>query len=166
MSLRALHLLTLLALVLSCAAWGQQPPEISDPTYFDRQYMQEQRTLISELAQREFGSGFNGNRQHDLDQLQRLLDRRLVKPGQTRELQAMGLIMGDLLASELDLDWVIYEDSVGRSRALRYRESDNYLFPMTMIARRQEADNQRPVIEIYQKAYDEMAAALPPKPFQ
>jgi hypothetical protein len=89
-----------------------------------------------------------------------------VRPDQTRELQAMGVIMGDLLAADLGLHWVIYEDRMGRSRALRYKQSDDYLFPMTMISRRQEADNHTPVTAIYQKAYDIMAASKPALPFQ
>jgi hypothetical protein len=74
--------------------------------------------------------------------------------------------MGDLLATELDMHWVIYEDRVGRSRALRYKESDDFLFPMTMISRRREAGNQARVADIYQKAYDIIAERKPALPFQ
>ena len=83
-----------------------------------------------------------------------------------RELQAMGVIMGDLLAANLDMHWVVYEDAKGRSRALRYRESNEYLFPITMISRRQEADNDTPVAVIYQKAYDIIAPLRPELPFR
>ena len=89
-----------------------------------------------------------------------------MRPDQTRELQAMGVIMGDLLAAELDMHWVIYEDRQGRSRALRYRETDNFLFPITMIARRREVGNQTPVVDIYQKAHSIIARNIPPLPFQ
>ena len=37
----------------------------------------------------------------------------------------MGVIMGDLLAADLKLHWVIYEDRQGRSRALR--DGERYL---------------------------------------
>jgi len=55
---------------------------------------------------------------------------------------------------------------VGRSRALRYKESDDFLFPMTMISRRREADNRTRVADIYQKAYDIIAERKPVLPFQ
>ena len=74
--------------------------------------------------------------------------------------------MGDLLAEDLGLHWVVYEDSLGRSRALRFKESDDYLFPVTMISRRREVDNRTPVAEIYQKAVAAIAPAIPPRPFQ
>jgi hypothetical protein len=64
------------------------------------------------------------------------------------------------------MHWVIYEDSAGRSRALRYEDSENYLFPITMIARRREVGNQTPVSDIYQKAYDIIDESRPALPFQ
>jgi hypothetical protein len=61
---------------------------------------------------------------------------------------------------------VIYEDALGRSRALRYRQSQEYLFPITMISRRQEADNHTPVAAIYQKAYGIIDPLRPELPFR
>ena len=46
------------------------------------------------------------------------------------------------------------------------RQSDEYLFPVTMISRRQEADNNTPVAVIYQKAYDIIAPLRPALPFR
>ncbi len=80
--------------------------------------------------------------------------------------QAMGVIMGDLLASELSMHWVIYEDRLGRSRALRYQQTDHYLFPMTMISRRLEVDNRSTVAAIYQRAVDLIKPQLAKRPFQ
>ncbi len=162
-----LPLLLVLA-ALAPAAWSQPggSPRIDELSFLDRQYMQQQRATIEDLARANFGAGFSGDKDHDLALLQRLLDERIVRDDQTRELQAMGLIMGDLLAEDLGMHWVIYEDNLGRSRALRYRESDNYLFPMTMISRRREAGNQRPVAEIYQKAVAAIDEVRTPLPFQ
>ena len=163
------HIALLLALALllpalRVAAAGEA--RITELSYLDRQYMAQQRELIADLAVLELGRRFNGNPDNDLEILQLLLDRRLVRSDQTRELQAMGIIMGDLLAADLGMDWVVYEDSQGRSRALRYRQSDEYLFPVTMISRRREVGNQTPVTVIYQKARDIIEPLLPAQPFQ
>ena len=72
----------------------------------------------------------------------------------------------DLLAAELSMRWVIYEDKYGRSRALRLGDTDNYLFPVTMISRRREAANLESVEFIYDKAYSSIEARLPPRPYQ
>lgn len=168
MTLARLTLPALLACLLgfSLGAAAQSPPRIDELSYLDHQYMEQQRTLLEDLARRNYGSGFSGDKERDLKLLQDMLDDRVVRPDQTRELQAMGLIMGDLLAEDLGMHWVVYEDSKGRSRALRYLQTDNYLFPVTMISRRREAGNDKPVVEIYQKAYDIIAPLRPDMPFQ
>ncbi|TCO75939.1 DUF3806 domain-containing protein [Chromatocurvus halotolerans] len=168
-----MNVLTRLCLVIiatllfsSLPAAGQDQLRISELTPLDRQYMQRQRDAIESLARRHTGSGFDGSPANDIPLLQRLLDERRVRPEQTEELQAMGILLGDVLARELDMHWVIYEDPVGRSRALRYRETDNYLFPATMISRRRAVGNDRPVQEIYDKAIDLIEPIREKRPFQ
>ncbi len=159
-------LATVLALLLAHSHSAIAEVEIGELSYLDLGYMQQQRELVGELTERNLGRKLTGDKDNDLKLLQALLDRRVVSNDQTRELQAMGLVMGDLLSAELGLDWVIYEDELGRSRALRYRQIDHYLFPMTMIARRREAGNMEPVQEIYNKAAASMSAHIEPLPFQ
>ena len=112
------------------------------------------------------GRNFNGDVAHDIEILQRLLDTRKIKNDMTQQLQAMGFVLGDLLANELDMHWVIYKDNVGRSRALRYKSSNNFLFPVTMISRRREVNNLTSVAKIYEKAFNSIAPLRDPLPFQ
>lgn len=118
--------------------------------------LREQRELIRDLAALRLGRGLNGERERDLDTLQQLLDRRILGPGQTAELQAMGVVIGDLLARELDMHWVIYRDDEGRSRALQLGSTPNFLFPITMVSRRVDAGIQVRVREVYAAAVAEM----------
>ena len=162
--------LVLLLLLLLC--WGspgslaQKLTRTGDLTTVDWQFMAQQRETMQALAMMNLGRQFSGDRKLELALLQALLDKQLVRPDQVRELQAMGVIMGDLLAAELGMRWVLYEDNVGRSRALRYQESDTLLFPITMIARRREAGNKTSVVEIYQKASNIIAKSTSSLPFQ
>ncbi len=158
--------LVMLGLLFCLHAAAEGTPQIGQLSFLDRGYMEQQRISLDDLSRAEAGSQFHGTKEHDLALLQTLLDRKLVRFDQKKELQAMGVIMGDLLAQELSLHWVIYEDKIGRSRALRYRETDNYLFPMTMISRRREANNLLPVAQIYQRAVGLIKPQLPPVPFQ
>ena len=159
-------LLVLLACWASSGSLAQPTPRMGELSSVDLEFMAQQRTLLRDLAAARLGRQFNGDQERDLDLLQSLLDKQLVRPDQTRELQAMGVIMGDLLSAEFDLHWVIYEDREGRSRALRYRESDNVIFPITMISRRREVGNQTSVADIYQKAADIIITSKPSLPFQ
>lgn len=156
-----------LALSPTAAAQFQQPGEvrIADLTPLDRQYMARQAQVVDELARLHLGTACCDSRA-DLSTLQRMLDEGVVRNDQRSELQAMGIVMGNLLAGELGLHWVIYEDEMGRSRALRLDETDNYLFPATMLSRRREFGNEEPVEVIYEQAYRRIEARLPPKPYQ
>ena len=143
---RLLVLFTLPALSV-CTSWSVAQNSnfdvlIESLTAIDRQFMADQRMRVEGLANR-LGRGLTGVADRDLDTLQRILDDRLVPAEDTLTLQAMGVVFGDLLGDHLDMDWVVYRDHKGRSRALRYRQMDVYLFPVTMISRRQERGSER-----------------------
>lgn len=163
---RLFQVLLALALVTGHPAQALDELTISELSALDRQYMQQQRQQLNALSARHYGRQFTGDRDRDLALMQRLLDDGVVRGTQTELLQGMGILLGDLLAAELGLDWVVYEDRAGRSRALRYRESDSYLFPVTMISRRREVGNTTSVSEIYSKAEATMRSAMPALPFQ
>ena len=141
-------------------------PRISQLSVIDRDFMEDQRQAVDERARSALGRQIRGDKNNDLDVLQQLLDRQLVRPDETVLLQGMGVVMGDLLAAELGMDWVIYEDKLGRSRALRFGLGDHYLYPVTMISRRYEVGAPVDVRAIYDKAVALMQPHLPPRPFQ
>jgi hypothetical protein len=161
---RLLALFILPALSL-CASWSvAQSPNfdvlIEPLTAVDRQFMAEQRMRVEQLANR-LGRGLTGVVDRDLDTLQRILDERMVPAEDTLTLQAMGVVFGDLLGERLDMDWVVYRDSKGRSRALRYRQTDVYLFPVTMISRRQEGGSERRLKPLFDDTVRDTRPLLP-----
>jgi|SaaInl5LU_22_DNA_1037371.scaffolds.fasta_scaffold02172_9 hypothetical protein len=139
---------------------------VNELSNLDNQYMRSQRNLIEDIVRRSLGSSFTGDPSFDLPVLQRLISEGKVLPHQRQELQAMGIVLGDLLAAKLGMQWVIYEDDLGRSRALQLPDSDNFLFPVTMISRRIEAGNTTPVQAIFDKAVTTIEPLIPPKPFE
>jgi hypothetical protein len=122
--------------------------------------MAEQRMRVEQLANR-LGRGLTGVADRDLDTLQRILDERMVPAEDTLTLQAMGVVFGDLLGNRLDMDWVVYRDNKGRSRALRYRQMDVYLFPVTMISRRQEGRSERRLEPLFDDTVRDTRLLLP-----
>ena len=161
---RLLVLFTLPALSV-CTSWSvAQNPNfdvlIESPTAIDRQFMADQRMRVERLANR-LGRGLTGVVDRDLDTLQRILDDRLVPAEDTLTLQAMGVVFGDLLGDHLDMAWVVYRDHKGRSRALRYRQMDVYLFPVTMISRRQEGGSERRLKPLFDDTVRDTRLLLP-----
>jgi hypothetical protein len=137
-------------------AHAAEPPVVSAFSPTDESRQQHQRQTIRDLAALHLGRAFGGVKERDLETLQKLLDDRVVESEDSAQLQSMGVILGDLLAHELDMRWVIYEDREGRSRALQLGETQNFLFPITMISRRAEIGIKVNVTEIYAKAVSEM----------
>ena len=161
---RLLVLFTLPALSV-CTSWSvAQNPNfdvlIESLTAIDRQFMADQRMRVERLANR-LGRGLTGVADRDLDTLQRILDDRLVPAEDTLTLQAMGVVFGDLLGDHLDMDWVVYRDHKGRSRALRYRQMDVCLFPVTMISRRQEGGSERRLKPLFDHTVRDTRLLLP-----
>jgi hypothetical protein len=163
----ALSAITALWLIVAGAAvLAEPPPRVYPPGTLDMEFMEQQRERIDALARINLGRQLHGTLDNDLGILQDLLDRQLVKAEQTLELQAMGVVLGELLAQELSMHWVIYEDRHGRSRALQLEDSENFLFPITMISRRIEADARVDVRAVYDKATALIAPYRKPLPFQ
>ena len=164
-SLTRLLVLFMLPALSVCTSWsaGQNPnfDVLIEPlTAIDRQFMAEQRMRVEQLANR-LGRGLTGVADRDLDTLQRILNEKMVPAEDKLTLQAMGVVFGDLLGDRLDMDWAIYRDSKGRSRALRYRQMDVYLFPVTMIARRQEGGSERRLKPLFDDTVRDTRLRLP-----
>ena len=141
-----------LYLLLACQVGIAQTFRVEALSSIDLKYMQDQRDYIDQTARRHIGTQLNGEKDHDLRLLQKLLDQQLVKPENRKGLQAMGVILGDHLKREENLKWIIYIDKYGRSRALAIPERDEVIFPITMISRRAEVGNKVNVDAIYNKA--------------
>jgi len=143
-----------------CCCWPSASAvaegRVMELTPTDARQLEYQRKAVQDMAALHLGRRISGDKQRDIEMLQMLLDRRIVSSGETRDLQSMGVVLGDLLADELDMEWVVYEDRYGRSKALQLGPSMNFLFPITMISRRVDAGLTVDIGEIYEKAMKEM----------
>jgi hypothetical protein len=126
---------------------------ISEPGPADVLKSETQRKQVDDLARRRLGTRLRGDT-HDLDTLQRLLDERYVEPGDTFAQQALGVVLGDVMVSQLRLHWVVVDDDFGHSRGLRWRESDSLFFPITMISKRIGAGERVSIRALYASVED------------
>jgi hypothetical protein len=143
--------LLLLVLCLLALNVARSEARLEKPGALDLAYMQQQTDSIDEIAARQLGRRLQQS-QSDLSLLQTILERQLIKPDDDAGLQAMGIALGNVLAAQHDLDWVIYLDERGRSRALSIGPEQQCLFPSTMISRRVKAGAEVNVQALYDKA--------------
>jgi hypothetical protein len=127
----------------------------------EQRRLREQRQLVGELARRHVGSPLSGSSLEDLRVIQTIVDRADLAPDQTYELQALGVALGDVMAAQLGLEWIAFEDDYGRNRALRLDETEVVIFPVTMISKRVEAGLPVDVDELWQKARRTVREARP-----
>lgn len=118
----------------------------------DERQLQLQRKAVDELSRRHVGTPISGGALDDLRIIQTLLDLRVLGADQAYELQSLGVVLGDVMVTQLDFSWVVVQDEVGRSRALRFRDTDTLVFPVTMISKRVEGDVRFAVSDLYAKA--------------
>ncbi len=124
----------------------------SSLTARDLEVLDSKREMVIEIAKdSDTRHDLNATTDEVLSILQELLDEEAVTKRQPDGLQAMGVVLGDLYARKPDLKWISYEDDVGRSLAIQIGNSDNVLFPVTMISRLVEAGIKVNVTDIYNK---------------
>lgn len=152
----------LLGLTLSCLA---SAASISDLSWTDRQYMGAQVAGIEELVRSEFGGQLRAS-PADLDYLQRIINRGLLDRADTQRQQALGMVLGNVLAKETGMQWFVYKDEEGRSRALCVPQTEHCLFPVTMLSRRMAAGLYPDVKKIYGDALAAVQPVLPQNPYQ
>lgn len=112
------------------------PPLVEELSLGQQFILDSQRKEIEQVIIRRLGvTGLKGNIE-DLKIVQQVIDKRLISKEDTKAWQSLGIVFGDLLAAELDLHWVNYKDEQGESRALRWRKTMNFIFPVTFFSKR------------------------------
>ena len=84
-----------------------------------------------------------------LNLLDEVIRQKWIAPSETIKLQSLGIALGDALAQELGLDWVMVEDEFGRDPAIHLHDSSVFVFPKTMISKRIEDGEDVDINELF-----------------
>ena len=146
-------------------AQHESGPTVRELNWLNKNYLMNQRNSVDALTRAHFGSQIYGNRS-DLALLQRIVDENLIERNDTGQLQALGVILGDILAKEnKDLEWMIYEDELGPTQSICVAKTKHCLFPITMLSRRMEVGLKPNVNKVFIDAIAEMKPFLPKLPY-
>jgi len=137
---------------------------LSEFRWMDNRHIETQASLISDLTSLKLGQPVRGT-QDDIKLLQRVIYKGLIKRDDSLTMQAMGAVLGNLMVKEFDMQWMVYEDGNGRSRAVCAPVSKECLFPITMLSRRMEVGLLPNVQELYDYSAELIKPHLPPKPY-
>ena len=126
-------------------------PVVDDLSLGQRYALNAQRREMEDLIARRLGVlGLKGDASA-LKILRSLIERKVMRSADVRQWQGMGVVFGDILAKEFGLHWVSYEDDLGVSKALRWRRTENYVFPVTIFSKRVQFKEKIDVHSIYNK---------------
>jgi hypothetical protein len=112
------------------------PATVKELSLGQRYSLDTQRRETMDLIARRLGVLNLKDDKSDLEVLQSLVDRKAIGRDDVRGLQSLGIVFGDVLVNEYGLSWVSYEDDVGTSKALRWKKTENYVFPVTLFSKR------------------------------
>ncbi|MEX2489694.1 MAG: DUF3806 domain-containing protein [Pseudomonadales bacterium] len=135
--------------------WSEEPVNINELSVAQRAVLNAQRRQIKDLFATQLGIlQFDGDKR-DLRHIQRLVDKDILSDD-ILQWQKVGVIFGDILVEEFDLEWVSYEDERGKSKALQWRDTMNFVFPITLFSRRVEYGRKINAKEIYNKVAEDI----------
>jgi Domain of unknown function (DUF3806) len=134
-------------------------PKFSEMSDGESERLDQQRALVAAAAKRRYGTAALSRTKGDLPILQRLINDKVFKKSQTYELQSLGVVFGDVLASELPLRWVMITDKYGTDPTLRFENTSININPLTMISKRVERDEPVDVFSLVQKNRDALSEA-------
>lgn len=148
------------------AAPPQKEPVITNLGWMDQNRMEQETTKVNELAQTKTGTPLRRDLT-DLDTLQRIINNELVAIDDHETQQALGVVLGNVMLADFPttFEWKVYEDELGRSRAICVKQTSSCLFPVTMLSRRMEVGTKPDVKKIYNEAILLMQKHLPKLPY-
>ena len=120
----------------------QTAPKFSELSRDDIASLDKQRTLVAATAKQRYGVSGLLRTRADLPVLQRLIDDHAFNKTQTYELQSLGVALGEVMASELPLRWMMVTDEFGTDPTLRYKDTTIQVNALTMISKRIERDEK------------------------
>lgn len=134
-------------------------PKFSELSAQDKARIDQQRALVVAVVKERYGIEELSRTKKDLPILQRLIDEKVFKKSQTYELQSLGVVFGDVLASELPLRWVMITDQYGTDPTLRFKNTSININALTMISKRVERDQQVDVSLLLQQNREALSDA-------
>jgi hypothetical protein len=134
-------------------------PKFSELSREDGERLDQQRALVAAAAKQRYGTAALTRTNKDLPIIQQLIDDKVFKKSHTYELQCLGVVFGDVLASELPLRWVMITDKYGSDPTLRFKNASVNINALTMISKRVERDEPVDVFRLLQKNREALSEA-------
>ncbi len=129
-------------------------PHFAELTEADTARLDKQRALVATTLKDRYAAVLTRTKL-DLPLLQRLLDDGVFAKSQTFELQSLGVVFGDVLATETGLHWMMVTDEYGTDPTLVRGASSLQVNALTMISKRVERAELVDVAVLFTRAAED-----------
>ena len=106
------------------------------------------RTFVASLVEKQYKYRLTCTKQ-DLAILQRVVDDDLIKVSDTANLQALGVVFGDITAPDINAEWKQVKDEYGESPVLKIRGKRAAIGALTIISKRIEDQGTINVVALH-----------------
>ena len=130
----------------------KEAPAMVTPLNLGQEYiLSSQRRLVKDLMARWLGILTLSQTESDLKILQSLIDQKVIAEADVRSWQALGVVFGDILVKQHQLQWISYEDEYGANKALQWEDTDNFVFPVTLFSKRVQFKQDIVMTDLYEE---------------
>ncbi len=84
-----------------------------------------------------------------LNLLDIIIKSNWIRKEETMKLQSLGITLGDTIVQDMNFKWIEIEDDFGIDPAIKLENTSIILFPLTMISKRIENDEDVGIFELY-----------------
>ena len=133
---------------------------ISNLSEADKSRLDQHRAVVEKYLSEEDRNTKYLTAAGKLGLLRALLDAKTFSADQTYELQSMGIVFGDAFVENMGFHWVTVEDEYGRDPALKFKETNVLIFPLTMISKRIEKGEEVDVFDLFNGVADQVEEIL------
>jgi hypothetical protein len=123
--------------------------EVHPPSKEQSDWLEQAEAHILHLLRHNYGNVALNHSEADLQLAQRLIDEKEVGPSDTLELQCLGVMLGNVFATNTSMQWAEVSNEFGTMLAIHSEQIGFTLYPLTMISKRVEEGRDLDLLGLY-----------------
>lgn len=130
--------------------------DVRCPSDSDWRWLRRAEEHILELLRQHYGEVLLDHTEADLHLAQRLVAEEVVSRDQDLELQCLGVVLGNVLATRTSMQWAVVTNEYGTMLALHSTAIRFTLYPLTMISKRLQQRREVDIPGLYRSFVDDL----------
>jgi hypothetical protein len=130
-------------------ALAANPSRINELSTEDQTRLQRGRVLIQRYLADDDARAKYQTVPGKLGALRAIMKIEPLHPARKDLMEAMGVVVGDTFVQDMGFRWVAIENESGRHVVIRYRRTNIFLYPLTLISERVQRGERFDALDLY-----------------